>query len=183
MNEPPEVSLVPFTPEWLGEVEVWFDHPEVRRRLGGRSWPARELCLLNERPGGEFRGRRVLRAHAWVVLDDQSRPVGHVGGDVYDRWTRYEEGGSEGPRVLAMDAHRSMGLAYVIDPDRWRRGFGKTALRAVIEAPEVSDVRLFVAGIDADNFASQRCALAAGFSPESDEPDWEGMIHYRFSRS
>ncbi len=64
-----------------------------------------------------------------------------------------------------------MDLAYVVDPERWRLGFGRAALRAVMDAPEVSDVSLFVAGIDADNTASQRCARAAGFAPESDEPD------------
>jgi len=36
-----------------------------------------------------------------------------------------------------------------------------------MEATETSDVRLVVAGIDSDNTASQRCALAAGFTPRA----------------
>lgn len=182
MSKPPEVRLVPFTPGWLGAVEVWFDHPEVRRRLGDRLWPARELRLLAEHPGGEFRGRRVLRAHSWVVLDDRSSPVGHIGGEVYDRWTRYGGEGHNGPVILAADDRRTMGLAYVIDPARWRHGFGAAALRAVIAAPEVADVRLFVAGIDADNVVSRRCALSAGFSVENAAPDREGITYYRRAR-
>ena len=181
MSRRPAVSLTPFTPDWLKRVEVWFDHPETRRRLGGRDWPARELRLLAERPGGEFRGRRVLRAHSWVVLDDGLRPVGHVGGEVYDRWTIYGGEGPDGPRILATEERRTMGLAYVIDPGRWRRGFGAASLRAATGAPEVADVRLFVAGIDADNLASQRCAASAGFVPGSAEPDFEGTIYYRRS--
>lgn len=182
VSVPPETSLVPFTPEWLGRIEGWFDHPEVRRRLGDRRWPARELSLLAERPGGEFRGRRVLRAHSWVVLDDRRRSVGHVGGEVYDRWTVYGGEGAEGPIIRSAEERRTMGLAYVIDPARWRRGFGRAALLAATEAPEVSDVRLFVCGIDADNVASRRCALAAGFAAEDGNPDREGTVYYRLSR-
>ena len=58
------VRLVRYGPAWLAAVQPWFDHPEVRRRLGGRDWPARELRLLATPPGEEFRGRRVLAAHS-----------------------------------------------------------------------------------------------------------------------
>ena len=53
---------------------------------------------------------------------------------------------------------------------------------AVMEATETSDLLLVVAGIDSDNTASQRCALAAGFAPKGDEPDREGIIYYRDRR-
>ena len=42
MTAVPTVRLVPFVPDLLPAVQPWFDHPEVRRRLGGRQWPARE---------------------------------------------------------------------------------------------------------------------------------------------
>ncbi len=75
-----------------------------------------------------------------------------------------------------------MGLAYVVDPNRWRKGFGRATLRAVVESTETADVRLFAAGTDGDNAASQRCLLSAGFSVEQPEPDWEDTVYYLLRR-
>ena len=134
-------------------------------------------------PGGEFRGRRVLRAHSWLVLDDNGSPVAKVGGDVYDRWTHYLGEGPTGPVIHRSEAGPAMGLAYVVDPARWRQGrYGSAALRAVVASAEVADVRIFVAGIPADNLPSSRCARSAGFVPEDPEPDWEGTVYYALHR-
>jgi len=113
-----------------------------------------------------------------AVLDDQCRPAAHLGVEVYDRRTRYDGEGPEGPRILATFDRRSMGLAYVVDPERWRQGFGRAALRAVMETPETSDADLFVAGIDADNTASRRCTVGDEAGPEGKEPDREGIIYH-----
>jgi RimJ/RimL family protein N-acetyltransferase len=37
-------------------------------------------------------------------------------------------------------------------------------------------------GIDADNEASRRCASAAGFTPDVEEPDWEDTVYYQLRR-
>ncbi len=177
-----DVRLVPFTEAALSVVQPWFRHPEVDRRLGGPEWPARELRLLNEKPGGDFRGRRVLRTHSWLVLDADEVPVGKIGGDVYDRWTRYLGETPDGPIIDGWEPGPAMGLAYVVEPGRWGRGFGTAALRAVTSSPEVADVRLFVAGIDADNTASSLCARSAGLVPDDPEPDWEGTVHHILRR-
>jgi len=177
-----DVRLVPFTEAALPVVQPWFRHPEVDRRLGGPEWPARELRLLTDKPGGEFRGRRVLRTHSWLVLNAEEVPVAKIGGDVYDCWTRYLGEAPGGPILDGWEAGPAMGVAYVVDPGRWRRGFGTAALRAVIASPVVADVRLFVAGIDADNTASSRCARSAGLVPDDPEPDWEGTIHHILRR-
>ena len=56
---------------------------------------------------------------------------------------------------------------------------GRTAaLLAAVHAPEVADVILFAAGIEPDNVPSARCAAAAGLTPDTAVPDWEGMIYY-----
>lgn len=174
-------SLVAYTAEWLPAIQPWYEHPEVRRWLGGPEWPARELTLLGTGLGETFRGRRVLRDHSWIVLDAQGRAVAHIGGEVYDRWCRYAEG-PDGPVVTDVEPGPAMGLAYVVDPGRWRRGLGRAALTAVVNAPEVEDVVVFGAGIEPDNVASVRCAVAAGFRPERAEPDWEGMVYHLLRR-
>jgi RimJ/RimL family protein N-acetyltransferase len=178
----PLLRLVPFTEAELHLVEPWFRHPEVRHRLGGPEWPARELRLLREKPGGEFRGRVVLRVHSWLAVDEEETVVAKVGGDVYDRWTRYDGRDADAPLIRAVEPGPAMGLAYVVDPARWGRGLGTAALRAVLDSPEVADVRVFEAGIDADNVASRRCAAAAGFRPDDPDPDWEDTVYYLLRR-
>lgn len=177
---PSSVRLVPLEPELLLAVLPWFDHPEVQRRLGDRSWPEREMALRTGTPPfEEFRGRRVLRTHTFVAVDDDGRPVAQIGGDVYDRWTTWDPAAE---RVIATDPRRSMGAAYVVDPQRWGRGYGRATLRALVEAPETADVELFVLGIDPDNTASLRVAAGAGFTPLTTEPDAEDMVYVQLSR-
>jgi RimJ/RimL family protein N-acetyltransferase len=171
--------LVPFEPEHLPAVLPWFDSPEVQRRLGGREWPERELALRTTTWTEEFRGRRVLRSHTFVLLDDEGRPVAQVGGDVYDRWTTWDPARE---RVLACDPRRTMGAAYVVAPDRWGQGYGRAALRALVDAPQTADVEQFVLGIEPDNAASLRAAAAAGFAHLTTEPDAEDMVYLRLLR-
>jgi RimJ/RimL family protein N-acetyltransferase len=177
----PEVVLVPYTADWLAAVQPWFEHPEVRHRLGGPEWPARELTLMDTGLGEMYRGRRVLRTHSWVALDAAGRAVAHLGGEMYDRWCRYDDG-PDSPVITDVEPGPAMGLAYVVDPGRWRQGFGRAALTAMVEAPEVHDAVLFAAGIEADNIASMRCAASAGFTPDVTEPDGEGIVYYLHRR-
>jgi RimJ/RimL family protein N-acetyltransferase len=177
----PQVVLVPYTAAWLAAVQPWFRHPEVRHRLGGPEWPARELTQMGTGLGEMFRGRRVLRSHSWVALDGAGTAVAHLGGEVYDRWCRYHDG-PDGPVITDVEPGPAMGLAYVVDPGRWRAGFGRAALTALVAAPEVADVVIFAAGIEPDNVASVRCAESAGFVPDGAGPDWEGIAHYLLRR-
>ncbi len=179
-DPPPPVRLVPFEPEQLLVVLPWFDHPEVQRHLGDRTWPEREMALRTGTPPfDEFRGRRVLRTHTFVAVDDDDRPVAQIGGDVYDRWTTWDPATG---RVTATDLRRSMGAAYVVDPARWGRGYGRATIRALVDAPDTADVELFVLGIDPANTASLRAAAAAGFTPLTTEPDAEDMVHVQLPR-
>ena len=172
-----EVALRPFTADRLALVEPWFHHPEVQRWLGGPEWPARQFTVAGEGLGEMFRGRRVLRAHSWLAVDGTGAAVAYLGGEVYDRWSRYTVG-PDGPVVEAVEPGPAMGLAYVVDPRRWRHGFGTAALRAAMAAPEVADVVLFAAGIETGNVASARCAIAAGLLPDPAGPDWEDITHH-----
>jgi RimJ/RimL family protein N-acetyltransferase len=177
--EPPPVRLVPFRPGLLDAVLPWFDHPEVQRRLGGRSWPERELALRVAPHAEEFRGRQVLRAHTYVVLDGAGAPVAQIGGDVYDRWTLWDPATEQ---VATTHPGRAMGAAYVVDPARWGRGYGRAALLALARAPELSDVTQFVLGVEPDNTASLRAAAAAGYRPLTTEPDAEDVLYLRWAR-
>jgi RimJ/RimL family protein N-acetyltransferase len=170
-----ELVLEPFGAEHLPLVQPWFEHDDVRRRLGGPEWPARGLELA-PREDEEFRGARVLRTHTWLARCD-GEPVGYLGGDVYDQWTTWDGRDPEHPRVTSSEPGPAMGSAYVVAPGRWREGIGTALLRAWVEAPDVRDVRLFALGIDADNMASRRCAERAGFRADDDAPDWEGTVY------
>ena len=75
-----------------------------------------------------------------------------------------------------------MGAAYVVDPARWGRGYGRAALLALAGAPELSDVPQFVLGIEPDNTASLRAAAAAGYRPLTTEPDSEDVLYLRLAR-
>ncbi|GIE94537.1 GNAT family N-acetyltransferase [Paractinoplanes rishiriensis] len=167
------VALAPFTEDALPDVQVWFRHPEVQRWLGGPEWPVRQFQLAGEGIGEMFRGMRVLRTHSWVARDAAGTVVAQVGGEVYDRWCAPGDPAEPGP---------ALGLAYVVDPLRWRQGIGTATLRAVVDHPEVSDVVLFAAGIEPENVASTRCAVAAGLLPDSTVPDFEGIVHHVLRR-
>src|SRR5215813_14682730 len=119
------VSLRPLTAAGAARIEGWFEHPEVRRRLGGPPWIHRELRLISERPSGVFRGKTVLRSYGWIAANDAGVPVAFIGGDVYDRWVRFWGDG----RLSDPDPRRSMALDYVVDPARWRQGFGRATIR------------------------------------------------------
>jgi RimJ/RimL family protein N-acetyltransferase len=164
------VTLRPFTVDLLGVVQPWFEHPEVQRFLGGPDWPAREF-RTDPGIGEMFRGRRVLRTHSWVAVDLAGEAVAQIGGDVYDRWITEPATGRAEPGP-------AMGFAYVVDPRRWRSGYGTATLLAMMDAPEMADVRVFAAGIEPGNVASVRCAMAAGLTPDTTIPDSEGIIHY-----
>lgn len=177
----PAVELVPYGARWLEVVRPWFRHPEVDRWLGGPDLPAREL-LSDPAVGEEFRGRIVLRTHSWIALDVDGAAVAKIGGDVYDRWCRW--GGASGGSS-SQEPGPAFGVAYLVDPGRWRQGFGVATLRAVVAHPEVADVRVFAAGVEARNIASARCALAAGWRPdrsEPDEEDEEDIVHHVLRR-
>lgn len=178
----PALSLVPLTAGGVRDIETWFDHPEVRRRLGGREWIHRELDLIGRRPGEVFRGLTTLRSYGWIALDASRTPVAFVGGDVYDRWATYHGEQSGHPVLTDVDPRRSMGLAYVVDPARWRQGIGRATLHAVVGHGDVADVEAFYCGVDAGNDASLRCCRAAGFTLLNPRPDWEGMLYLRRQR-
>ncbi|MDX3510950.1 GNAT family protein [Streptomyces caniscabiei] len=178
----PRMRLRPLDETGARQIEHWFDHPEVQRRLGGRSWIHRQLRLLGEQARATFRGATVLRAHGWLGLDPAGTPVAFVCGDVYDRWVRYHGEGPEGPLLSDAAPGPALGLAHLVDPERWRHGHGRSALRAVLAHPDAGDVRTFFLGLDADNHASRRCAASAGFTLPDPEPDHEGMLYYRVDR-
>lgn len=75
-----------------------------------------------------------------------------------------------------------MGLAYLVDPTRWRQGYGHATITAALTHPDLTDIQAFYCGIDADNHASQRCATAAGFQLLDPTPDFEDTLYYSRTR-
>lgn len=176
------LELRPFEAVHLPLVQPWFENAEVRHRLGGPDWPVRALSLKErDLDGEEFRGRRVLRQYTWLAWR-RDVPVGYLGGEVYDRWARWDGEDPEHPVVSHVEAGPAMGSAYVVDPARWRQGYGMAMLRAWLDEPQVADVRVFHLGVDHDNEASSRCAVKAGFVTDPPTPDWEGTVHHLLRR-
>lgn len=159
------MRLVPPTPAMVESALPWFDHPQVQRYLGGRDWLPRMLQIVARGGGEVFRGHLVLRCHAWFGVDAAGE-VGFVGGDVY----------ADG------DGRRSMGLAFVVDPRRWREGRGSALVRAVTSAPETADVGEFFCGVEVDNRQAHATCRAAGFAPDRGVTD-EGFVYHRLRRA
>ncbi len=176
------LELRPFEEEHLRLVQPWFEHDEVRLPSRRPRVARTALVLRGVQDDEEFRGRRVLRVHTWLASYD-GEPVGYLGGDVYDRRTTWDGSDPDHPRVTASEPGPTMGSAYVVAPDRWRRGLGAALLQAWVDAPEVADVRIFELGIDHDNVASRRCAERAGFRADDDVPDWEGIVTFTRRRA
>lgn len=181
----PVIQLVPLTSEWLPRIQPWFDHAEVQRWLGGPDWIATALRLRDAFVAGEeFRGAIVLGAFGFVAVDTTGVPVGYIGGEVYDRETYYVGGGPDHPRFedTSPDRQPFMGIALVVDPVRWRAGWGLASIRALLANPDLAYAQVVKAGIEPENTASRRLFSRAGFRPEFSEPDWEGMLTYRWQR-
>src|SRR5262249_23256227 len=121
---------------------------------GGREWIRRELRLVDEMPGTEYRGRMVVGRDAWAAFEHEL-PVGFLGVE------RYADGRA--------------GTAVVVAPDLRCQGIGRSILNAVWERAELADVEELIVGVEPENLASRRCLIAAGFTL-STEPDKEGML-------
>ena len=74
-------------------------------------------------------------------------------------------------------------MAYVIDPARRRRGYGRDMVRTMMAIPALEHVSLFAAGIEPENTASVRCLLSAGFQPLDPISDFEGIVYYARRRT
>ena len=120
----------------------------------------------------------TLRSYGWVVDDSAGVPIAYLACSVQDRWVW-----QDGPRPADLiDPRRAASLMYAVDPKRQARGFGRALLEAAMARPELTDVEVFYCGIDSDNTASRRCAVAAGFMLMSGEPDAENTLYFRRER-
>lgn len=154
------LDFVPVTPDAVDEVEGWFDDPDTQRFLGGREWVRRLPALLQDSPGVEFRGRKVLARHAWTVCAAAVGPVGMV--DV----ERYDDG--------------TAGIALVVAPAVRGQGFGRRILSRLETLDELAKVKALIGAVEPANEAARRCMRSARFAVAERENE-EGML--RISRS
>jgi RimJ/RimL family protein N-acetyltransferase len=174
-----EVRLEPFGSEQLPVVQPWFEDVDTQKWLGGPGWPSLILDLAGS-PLGEFRGAVETGRHAWLAWHGGT-PVGFIDCGTTDRWTTWE-GGPNGRGVMATVPRPTANISYVVNPAVRQRGYGTAIIRELLIHPELAHIKLFAAGIDSGNVASIRCARAAGFTPLSSEPDWEGVVYYVTNR-
>ena len=178
----PIVSLRPLTRTDLAAITPAFGDPDTRRYLGGPDWPAAMLDHSERAVGEMFRGAVQTAAHHYLAELD-GRAVGYIDCGTFDRATVYGGEGPDGPIITEAIEVATGSIALAVDPAVRRRGVGRTMITVLLARPELAFVELFEAGVDPENTACRRCLEAAGFSVRSPEPDWEGMLYYRATRS
>ena len=176
------VRLVEFEAEDVARIEQWFDDAETQRRLGGRAWIQHMPSLLGSTIGDEFRGKFVTGRRMWLALNEAGAPVAFVDGEMYDRYCAWDGSDWDHPVVSDVVELPSMGFSLVVDPARRRQGYGTATIRAIVALPDLSPIRLFFGSVEADNIASIRCLVKAGFGARSPESDFEGFVHYSMER-
>jgi RimJ/RimL family protein N-acetyltransferase len=173
-----DVSLRPFSREDLPTVKPWFLDGDTQRFLGGPEWPA--LMLERDRwiLGEKFRGAVQTGAYRYIAFAD-GHAFGYVDCGTFDRCTVCGGEGPRGPVIIETIEVPTGSIAFVVDPQRRGHGLGRAMIAALLLRAELRDVRLFEAGVEPENLASRRCLEAAGFTPRSEQPDFEGMLYYR----
>jgi RimJ/RimL family protein N-acetyltransferase len=169
------LRLRPFRRRQLPLTDRWFADADTQRWLGGPGWPGL-LLDLHERPLGEYRDAVETGRYNWLAWEGDT-PVGYVGCDTYDRCTTWD--GSPGGRgVVKTLPVPTANLSYVIDPALRRHGYGTSIVAALLASAQLTQVSLFVAGVEPANTGSISCLLKNGFQPLDLAPDWEGTIYY-----
>lgn len=131
---------------------------------------------MADAPLDEFRGARETGRFRFVAWDGE-HPVGYIDCGTYDRWATWE-GGPSGRGLTDVIEVPSAAIAFVVDPELRRRGYGIEMIHALIARRELGHVGLFGAGVEPHNVASVQCLRSAGFIPHGPAPDWEGMVYY-----
>jgi RimJ/RimL family protein N-acetyltransferase len=90
--------------------------------------------------------------------------------------------GDEGPVYGASVELPTGSISYVVDPSLRNRGWARAMITELVNLPELAVVRIFEAGVEPENVASIRCLIAAGFTLESEDPDFENMLYLLFRR-
>ncbi|WP_084542170.1 GNAT family N-acetyltransferase [Calidithermus chliarophilus] len=73
-------------------------------------------------------------------------------------------------------------FAFAVRPDLRGQGYGKRIVRAMLEHPNLTPYRRFVASVEPDNLPSLRSLQALGFAPHSPEPDENGFLALGYAR-
>jgi uncharacterized protein GlcG (DUF336 family)/GNAT superfamily N-acetyltransferase len=151
------MKFIPLTEELANTIAPWFDDPETVRYLGPREWLYRELQLMKTAAGVEFRGRRVLARHVWVVHDAGGQPFCLVDVEPYEDGTA--------------------GIAMLVAPHRRSQGLGRQVLQALPGVEALRDVRTIIGAVEPDNQLARRCFEQAGYVIAG-SPNEEGMLRF-----
>lgn len=166
-------TLRTFTRADLEVVEPWFDDPDTRRFLGDRHWPGAMLDLAETAVGREFRGALQTGAYRFLAVRGGAA-VGYIDCGTFDCWT---------PPVLSRSRLEVIegpagSIAFVVAPSARRQGVAKAMIEALLARPELADLRIVGAGVEPDNTASIATLTSAGFAPQLESPDDEGMLYF-----
>ncbi|MFF5995104.1 GNAT family N-acetyltransferase [Lysinibacillus sp. KU-BSD001] len=72
-------------------------------------------------------------------------------------------------------------VALVVKPSLRKKGYGRLIIEKTMLLPEMSVIKKWFAGIEADNFACIKCFQSIGYKLENTQPDEDGyysLIHF-----
>jgi len=174
------IHLKPFDKQQAEIIAPWFDDPETSKWLGGRDWIKNIFRLLSEPVGTEFRGAHRLACYAYVAYGGQS-PIGFIDASVTDKYVEYG-GESDGqPIYLSSEDKITCAISFAVNPTERQKGYGTAILHALIDQPELKNVKIFEAGVEPENTGSIRTLEATGFTSNY-ESDFEGMYYFFLRR-
>lgn len=153
----------------------WFAAADARRWLGGID--PKQLWRLPEEVGGDYRGATITGVLAYLAtVAGPGIPVAAAVVLTFDRWATMGPDGN----CTVIDARPTATLALAVDPAWRERGIGAAMTKAIPRQPELAGIPLFVAAVETTNPVACRTVEAAGWHPFCEDPDWEGMLWYRF---
>lgn len=95
----------------------------------------------------------------------------------YFIWAVCDENELIGELCAEMIDYQTVGISYVINPQKRNQGYCKRMLKEMLELKELACIHFFEAWVDSDNEPSMKCLENVGFIRQQEESD-EDLLHY-----
>ncbi|GMK37178.1 putative N-acetyltransferase YfmK [Paenibacillus sp. CCS19] len=100
----------------------------------------------------------------------------------YFVWVIYEDNDLIGEVMVELLVHKKAAIAFIIDPARRLKGYGKKVIKELIDYRFLDEIKEFEAWVDEDNIGSIKCLEAVGFTKVIKQID-DSLIKYVYERN